>query len=259
MSFLKNRGITLIASVLLVVFVSLAVLGVTTFIVQRLLEFNAKRISSSCIYLAQAGMNQALYDFRFHDLTANGYYSLGQTNISTDEYFVIGGTAADLLMVNTSQAALSSNNRQLLNLTIQNVTNSKTLRIDRMVVTWNNSRRLTRIVINGSLLWSGSARSPVDADINPNFTLNTTPTIYPINELRFGASVAGTTISIQFILSDGSTKTVTVYPASNNYNCTVKATGKVTGSNAYRTIEAVYNVRTSRIIQYDEINTPMTP
>jgi hypothetical protein len=128
-----------------------------------------------------------------------------------------------------------------------------------MIVTWDNARRLTRIVINGTRLWSGSVRSPVDADLSPDFTLNTTPTIYPIDELRFGASMAGTTISIEFVMTDGSTKIVTVYPASNNYNCTVKATGRITGSNAYRTIQAVYNARTSRIIQYDEINTQMTP
>lgn len=260
MSFVNKRGIALVALVMMLVFVSLMVSGVTIFIVQRLLEFNIKEGSTRAIYLAQAGINQAIYNFRFHDLAANGYFSLGQTNIDADQYFVIGATAGDLLMLNTSAADLSSNGRQLLNLTIQNAANSKTITINRMIITWNNSQRLRRIEINGRAVWTGARRSPANVNVNPNFTLNTTPSIYPIDQIGFSGNMRNATITVQFVMSDGSTTQARVaYPASDNYNFTVKATGRVSGHNLYRTMQAEYNALTSRIVQYSEINTPMSP
>ncbi len=131
-------------------------------------------------------------------------------------------------MVNTSTASLGgSGNIDLLNLRIQNATNSRTIRLDRMVVTWNNSRRLRNIRINNQNVWNGNLRSPANANIT-NFTLNRTPSIYRIDYLRFNGSMSGATISIQFVMSDGTSKTLTAYPASQNYLFTVKSTGKTT-------------------------------
>lgn len=161
-------------------------------------------------------------------------------------------------MVNTSTAALSNKNLDLINLRIQNATNSKTITIDRMIVTWNNSRTLEVIRINNKNVWTGNLASPADTNIT-NFTLNTTPTIYSINYLSFSGSMTGATISIQFIMIDGTSKTLTVYPASQNYSFTVKSTGKTTSANIYRTIEADYNALTGKITRYDEINTQITP
>jgi len=127
-----------------------------------------------------------------------------------------------------------------------------------MVVTWNNARRLQQILINGSTVFSGNLLSPADANIT-NFTLNTTPTIYSVNRLRFNGNMAGATISIQFMMTDGSSKSLTVYPASQNNSFIVKATGKKTGSNIYRTIQANYNARTARITSYNEIPTQINP
>lgn len=246
---------------MLIVFASIAVLGVTSFIVARFRQLENDQIYSRCIYLAQAGIQNALYFFRFRDLdlTANGSFSLGQTNIDANNFFVVGGTAADLLMVNTSSAALGgTGNRDLLNLRIQNATNSRTITIDRMIVSWNNSRTLRVIRINNSNLWTGTLSSPADANIT-NFRLNTTPTIYTINYLRFSGSMVGSTISVQFMMTDGSIKALTVFPASNNNNFTVRSTGKVTGSNIFRTIQADYNALTARITNYNEIDAEITP
>ena len=158
-------------------------------------------------------------------------------------------------MVNTVTAVLGgASNRDLLNLTIQNATNSQTITIDRMVVSWVGALanpRLRRIQINGTNVWNGNLATPADADIT-NFTLNTTPTIYPIDFLRFSGSMVGATITIQFVMTDGSRKTAAVFPASNNYNFTVNSTGRATGSNIQRTIRADYNAFTGRVINYTE-------
>jgi len=246
-----KNGIALIASVMLIVFASIAILSITVFIIQRLNQNVAKQRSASAIDLAHAGIQNALYFYRFRDLTGNGYFTLGQTNIDANNYFVLSDTPAELLMVNTAAAALSANDRDLLNLTIQNATDSQTVTINRMIVTWNNARTLRRIRINGSVVWSGTLTSPANADIT-NFTLNTTPTIYPINELRFSGSMAGATISVQFVMTDGSIHNLTVFPASNSNVVTVTATGRTVGSNIFWTIKADYNALTSRVINYVE-------
>lgn len=256
---MNRKGIALIASIMLIVFASIAVLGVTTFIIQRLNLFEAKRINTSSIYLAQAGINQAVYKYRFNDIAANGYFSLGKTNIDADNFFVLGGSDSDFLMVKTSTSDLQNPNKtDLINLTLQNAVNSRNIVIDRMVVTWDKPRNLRIIRINNSNVWNGDASSPVNANIT-NFTLNTTPTIYSINYLRFSGNMSGANISIQFIMTDGSTKTVAVYPASNKYLFTVKSTGKTVDSNIYRTIQADYNALTSKITDYEEISTEITP
>jgi hypothetical protein len=249
-----KKGLTLIASIMLIVFASIAVLGVTTFIVERLRQYNVDQLGAKCIYLAQAGINNAVYFFRLHDATANGYFTLGQTNINPQNSFILGASAADALMVNTSVSALGgTGNRDLMGLTIQNAVNSQAITIDRMVVTWNSSRTLTIIRVNGSNKWTGNSSSPINADIT-NFALNTTPTIYTVNYLRFSGNMVGTTISIQFIMTDGSSKTLTVFPASQNNNFTVKASGQTSNSNIYRTMQAVYNAITAKIIDCDEIS-----
>jgi len=251
--------LALITAVMLIVFASVAVLGVTVFIVQRLSQSHTTRTLTSCIYLAQAGIHQAIYWFRFNDLTANGHFSLGQASIDAQNFFVLGGTAADFLMVNTANSSLGGGpNRDLDNLSLQNATDSRTITIDRMIVTWNRPRALKIIRINNNNVWSGTASSPADVNIS-NFTLNTVPAIYAIDYLRFNGSMAGSTIGIQFIMTDGSAKTLTVYPASNNYRFTVKSTGQTADSNIYRTIQAEYNVNTGKVTGYNEINAKIAP
>ena len=254
---------TLIAAVILMLFASVAVLGLSTFIVERLKETQSRRIQSSAGYLAHAGVQQAIYQFRSRDLAANGSYTLGRTNVDASRYFVLGATAGDLLMVNTAAASLSGNGRDVLNLQIQNATNSRTITVDRMIVSWSGvpaNRRLTQIRINNQNLWTGpNLPTPANADLNPNFTLNTTPSIYNINRIRFNQSMAGAIIRAQFVLTDGTTRTLQVFPSSLNDIFTVKVTGKETGSTLYRSVEADYNALNGQIIRFNEINQEITP
>ncbi|MEI6631590.1 MAG: hypothetical protein WCL25_03120 [bacterium] len=261
MKRLNKSGITLLSAVLLIIVASVVVLSTTVFIVERLSQEKTYQLRTQCVYLAQAGIHNAVYNYRFNDLAANGYFTKGQTNIDANNFFVLGANAADALMVNTVGAAIGPPNSDLTGLRIQNATNSNTITIDRMVVTWNNPlRTLQQIRINGSNVFNGNLASPANANIT-NFTLNTTPTIYNINRIRFSGNinVAGLTISIQFVMTDGSSKTLTVYPDSSNNSFIVKATGKKTGSSIYRTIQATYNAVTGRITSYNEIPAQITP
>lgn len=252
--FLDRKGITLFAVLMLVIFASFAVLGVTTFIIQMLSRSSFIRTQTQCIYLAQAGIHNAIYFFRFHGLTGNGYFTLGQTNIDSNNFFVVGADAGGLLIVDASNARLGNGRADLLGLTIQNATNSQAITIDRMIVTFSGGRRLNQIRINGSIVFnrSGGVRSPANADI-ANYTLKPSAR-YNINFLHFNGNMAGSTISIQFVMTDGSTKTVAVYPASTSSNVvTMKSAGKTARSNIYRTIQADYNPLTGAITGYKEI------
>ena len=268
----NQSGIALAATIMMIVFVSIVVFNVTIFIVQRLSDGDAKRIQARCINLAHAGIQQALYDFRVHDNLGTGYFSLGPTSIDANNSFTLGGdpagSAADWLIVNTQAANLSGSD--LTGITIQDATNSKAITIDRIQLTWDNARSLSQVRINGTNYWTGpNDPTPADANLDPDFPLaaSTPPVVYSINRFRFGGNmtnpVAPTFIDATFVMTDGSTKTLRIYPASHSTsnNFTVKSTGKTANSNIYRTLQADYraSMPTGTITNYKEINVQATP
>jgi hypothetical protein len=315
----NEDGVLLVAAILLIVFASTAVLGVSTFVVQHLRQTQAKETQDQSINLAHAGLHQSLYSFRNNKLSGNGYFSLGSLSIEQTNDCVIGGTAADLLMVDTSNAAFGNektpeecaaeaeacrqqcdadaqicsdqcagawwclfncevtrvgcrldcdaqedacnqSGTELINLKIQNATNSKSLTIEQMVVTWNRrTRRLTEIKINGQKVWSGNATSPATVNINPDVVLDTVPTLYGINYVKFDNSMVGIPVTLEFRMADGTSKSLSAYPASDNFNFTVKSMGKQTGENIFRTIKAEYNAVTQKVIRYDEFGSQAVP
>jgi len=265
----KKGGLALIAAVMLIVFVSIAVLGLTVFIVQWFSQINSEQLSLKCLYLAQAGIHDAIYEVRstYDPNDTNGYFTLGQATVDPGQTYCRGGTAADLLMVDTSNTSQSGTDFEGLEIQKATSSASPTVSIDRMVVTWSKSgqsRRLQSIRIAGSNRWTGNLNSPANADLPTNYTLTNTSTI-SVNRLRFNSSMNGlNSMTIQFVMTDGSSKTVDVYPDSNNCVFTIKSTGKVSGSSIYRTLAADYNLRpdsystTSRIDDIYEINTEIT-
>lgn len=267
----------MIAAIMLIVFVTIAVLGISTFIVEWFSQLNADQINTKCIYLAQAGIHDALYEVRstHNTPTTNGYFALGLSTVDTGETYRRGGTAADLIMVDNSAAG--ANASDLIGLKIQKATNSAVpVTISRMVVTWTKTgtaRRLRSIRIAGSDRWSSGSglSSPANAVFTTPYALNpippstTAPTTITVDRLRFNGSMSGlTSMSIQFVMSDASTKTVAVYPATNSCQFTINSTGKVSGSNIYRTIKAIYDLTpnnystTSRIVDVEESNIEIT-
>lgn len=256
---------------MLIVFVSIAVLRVTTFIVQWFNQLNTDQISAKCLYLAQAGIHDAIYEVRstYNGTTTFGSFTTGLSTVDVNETYRRGGTAADLLMVDTSATSLSS--ADILGIRLQKATSSAlpAVTIASMNVCWTKSgtaRNLTSIVINGTTVWTGTVASSACPGGNANITdVVLSSNFIPVTRLRWSGAMAGTTnVTVQFNMLDGSTKSVVVYPASNNCLFTVKSTGKVSGFNIYRTMQAFYNLMpttyatTSRINDYDEINTEIT-
>jgi hypothetical protein len=81
------------------------------------------------------------------------------------------------------------------------------------------------------------------------------------NYFAFSDNMNRYTVTLAFIMADGSERALTVYPAPTpvNSNFTVKSTGRIAGSNIYRTIEAEYNAVIGSIVRYHEINTQIYP
>lgn len=263
---LNQKGIALVAAVMLIVFASVAVLGIVVFIAQRLKQHSVEEVFLKAIYLAQAGMNQAVYDYRFHDIAASGYFSLGKTNIDANNFFVIGPRAGEghnayLLMVNRNTSRLTNANRRVANWRLQNATNSRSITINRINVTWDNSRNLTRIVLNGGTKWRGTLAPPGGAvTLTTPFILDTAPTLYTNNYFGFSNSMRRATVNANFFMTDNSsTGSMQIYPAVNYNNFTVESTGKTASSNIFRTVVAAYNANTGRVVDLDEINTEITP
>lgn len=245
---------------MLIVFASIVVLGVSSFIVAQVSHQEANSTKEKCLHLALAGLNYALYQYR-----QSGALASGQVNIDANNYFVLnttgGGGAASSLIINATASSVGGpSNRDLLNVTLKNSSLTQSIIIDRAIVTWNLAvRRMQQIVIAGSTRWSGSVASPANVDIT-NFTLNPNTT-YALTRIRWNASMNGRTITLQFVMSDGSiTSVCTVLPTpaaacqTGGGVLTVRSMGKTSGSNIYRTIQASYDNSTGKVTSYNETN-----
>jgi len=112
------------------------------------------------------------------------------------------------LVVNTGSVSLSSGNKYVDGITIQN-SGANSIIIDKMTVSWTggaSGNQIRQVNISGSSKWSGNSNSGTLLDIT-NFTLTTGAGTYPV-QLRFKKSMLGANVSLTFTMSDGSIKTV---------------------------------------------------
>ena len=258
----RRKGLILIAAIMLIVFVSITVLGLSTFIVGWYGQINNAERQERCIYNAAAGVNYALYQYRDSATFTNDTFSIDANNNFTVSTVVSGGSAgaAGALVVDATDAHLGNNNRRLLGLTIRN-SSASSVTIDRMIVTWSISNRsMSQIRINGSTVWSGTASSS-PADVNINNTTIPANTTRSINLIQFNSTMLNAIITLSFVMTDGTTTTAcTAWPAQGSVctqagtGLTITSMGKTSGSNQYRSVQATYNIADGNISDYDEVN-----
>lgn len=259
---IKNKkGLALIAAIMLIVFVSTAVLGLSVFIVQWYKQIDAGERLTRCIHNAMAGVNYAIYQYRVSGALTNGTTSIdANNNFTLSTVSGTGSGAASALIINATAAALGgTGSRDLLNVTLNNSSVSA-ITINQAIVTWTNSRNMTQILINGVTNWSGVAASPATVNFTTNATINAGATV-ALTRIRFSGNMAGTTITIRFRLTDGTiTNACTIFPAQPSActqpaaSLTIKSMGKTTGSNQYRSVQAIYDPATGNVSDYDEIS-----
>jgi len=110
------------------------------------------------------------------------------------------------LLLDASGAYLSSNNRSVLGITIQN-TGSSDIALDQLTVSWTGTgggENITEIQIGGgNIEWTDSQSSGSTIDFT-NFDLTTTAGIVDIDNFDFDSSMADAQIELEISLSDGS-------------------------------------------------------
>lgn len=269
--FRQTKGITLVAAIMMMTFVAIAVAGTTIFLLEQLEQTDARRKGAESLELAQAGVHLAAYRYR-----TNGYFTLGQANLDANNYFVLEGNEGDMLMVDvcrcSGNCSVNANNCTLglvtLNTTndtvsavgIKKATNSYDIRLDRITVTWtNNARRLRAIQRSGflGLFWSNMWTGNVTSGTSCNVDFNMTDNAVQLLRFRWNANMTGETINVSFLMTDGTSRAVQIFPKSNNYNFTVRVRGKPSGTqstaNFYRRVLAEYNTLTNTIQGLQEI------
>lgn len=255
---MDKKGIALIAVIMLITFISVAVLGTSAFIAQRLIGVNVQQRDMRCRYNAQAGLNYAIYQYR----NSGTLYSGNDIAIDPLNSFSVStaGSAASSLTVDATGSTLASSNRNLVGITLANSSSASAITIDRMIVTWTgSSRTLQNIRINNSNVWNTNvSSSPADLDITD--TAIAVGDTANLTRVRWNSSMTGRTITLQFVFTDGSTSNAcTVYPAPGSAcsggastTLTITSMGKTSGSGMYRSVQATYTVATGNISNYSE-------
>jgi len=267
---IKNKkGLALIAAIMLIVFISIAVLGLSVFIVQWYKQIDAQERQSRCIYNAMAGVNYAIYQYRVSGALTNGTTAIdANNNFTLSTVSTGGGTAASALVIDARASSLqpttgnpSGRYIDLSGVTLQN-NSASAITINQAIVTWTTaSRTMTQIVIGGVTNWSGSATpSPATVNFTTNATINAGATV-ALTRIRWNSAMTGATITIRFRMTDGTTTDAcTLFPqqpavcTQPGTNLTIKSMGKTTGSNQYRSVQATYNIATGNVSDYDEIS-----
>jgi Tfp pilus assembly protein PilV len=115
-------------------------------------------------------------------------------------------TQANSLSVAVSGAKTSANN--VIGITVQNI-GSSTITIDKITASWSPTARvLQAIQINAVSVWTGSASSGTQEDIT-NVVMAAGSGVMPVTKFQFNGSMTGNTLTLVFLMTDGSTKTVT--------------------------------------------------
>ena len=278
---MKNKGIALIAAIMLIVFVSASVLGLSVFIGGWIRQINSDLINTKCLYLAQAGAQDAIYEVRSSFLspaTTYGSFTTGLSTVATNETYRRGVSAntalagaADFFMTDVSTSTISTTT--VTGAQYQKATSSATpvVTIAQMKIEWVKTGGVVyfrQLKLNNVTVFTSAANN-----VSGYTAVLTTPTTYSTtnfstlaNSVIFSATVASglTSLDVTYIMTDGSSKKVRLYPASNSCQFSISSTGKVAGSNIYRTIKATYDLMpttyatTSKVVDIDEINTEIT-
>ena len=114
---------------------------------------------------------------------------------------------ATYLDVNTSTSYLSNNDTRIYGTTVQNTSSTGNITIASMIISWTGGvpgTLLDRIRIDGNSVWTNDIVSGATADIS-DYTL-TAGSIAEELRLYFTDDMAGTVVTIQFTMLDGSTR-----------------------------------------------------
>ncbi len=278
-------GWLLVGLIVLISAVVLAMAGTTSLLTEHLRLINLRRHQTQAIYLAQAGIMQAIYDFRFdgpgsvdgQNIRLGEYpvpADTGAPGTSDDDVFILGGEAADFLLIAMIPGSLATTNaggscgsvarHRLENWTLRNVLQSSTppdgmpISFSQMAVSWNPvgpGEGPVRIDLGGSSAdWRSAGCAPVASGVPiplPQQTIVPGAPFWGTNRVWFATTTMHTKtwIELAVTLSDGSIRRARFLPANptgSSASFTIKAVGEVRRGQfpfvAWRRLQAEYRL-----------------
>lgn len=275
---MPKKSIALATVILLIILVSIAGLGLSFFIIERIRQVKAQEAYLKAYYLSKAGVNDTLYLFRKNSyrgivyLPKRGYFPLREVQLSSSEKFKIDGKEVDLLMVDTRRTSrfiigwfgwkiFILHSLFLRNPTSRTPSEGRNITLDRMIISWDNNTKykLYQINIGGRKVW-GRWNNPVSspADCNIDYTL--LPQTYLQTQLFFKKKKRGgpdiSWVNITFVDQEGEkSQNLKVFPGWSHFNFRITSEGSVDypGASVRRKVEFEYNAASQTIEEYREV------
>ena len=249
-----RKGFALVVVIILILVIAAIMLGLASFVVNSEYLVTSRAARETALYDAQAGIYWALIDY----ITDSSI-----TKVTSDSSLGVGsykvGKDANLLLIDADRP-LGITTTSLTNIGLANIGTSSVI-INRVVMQWSFGGNITRVTLGGAsgpgYSWTGTKTSPADIILSTPYTIAAAGT-YANNSFLFSSAVPlNAVISATFYCSgDGSSREAMLYNngRSGNKEFSITATGKVAAGKLTwkRTIEATYDVGTSKITSWNE-------
>ncbi|MFC1708650.1 hypothetical protein ACFL2J_01125 [Candidatus Omnitrophota bacterium] len=258
---MNNKGIMLIGVIVIIVALSIAALGIATFLTEALRSNVINVNQKKALYMAQAGIMQAIADYNESGGGAGFWDSAQNENVGEEFYFHLGEDA-NFLLVDASAPQIDGQEYKRIH--IKNINDTDTITITDMVVSWTFVGNLTEVTLAGASVWTGTETSPASIDIADTALATEDEYLGDDDQIwEFSADISGDIICT-FIFSDGSQ--VKAYllkdDLSGNSEFSITATGEIrsgTTVEARRTLTASYDIGTSEITSWQESQSHIIP
>jgi len=123
-------------------------------------------------------------------------------------------TEAEQFMVDVSGSDIDpTDTSHVIGLTIENISTYTDITLDQIQVSWSGNGRISSISLGGLVVWTGNDISGSTLDIT-DFILAQGAGSYDIDYLDFNRDFSGREITLNFIMSDGSTKQTIFTPGT---------------------------------------------
>ena len=255
-------GWLLVGLIVLISAVLLALGGLAFLLTEHLRVTSLQQNQTKAIYLAQAGVMQAIYDVRF-STGGNGFIpgtydavpgDAGVPGLADDDVFILEGVPADFLLANMIPALLDQQNAfglqnrdRLRSWRLRNVRADAAIRIDYLTVSWPalpasppaaGTEEVARVEIDNARVWptSGSVScvpngTKIDiANVTiPAATERVNNTVYFCTGGAQSQMPNKAYIELKFWMSDNTTRLVRYTPAlaTRSGSFTIKSVGEV--------------------------------
>ena len=247
----NEKGVALILVIVIILLTGIFIFSITMFIRESLDLALVKENRIKAINAAQCGIYKAVEDFR-----RLGYYNT-ETNagIWGNEYYSIGGGAANFLQVDASSVKFESGGQAINNAILKNIRGASAIALSSVKISWTPNTSLERLtgVTLGGASWAGSVNSGSIAILNYNFTAGSSA----ILRMQWDVVVTTKTVACEFTFSDGSSVTANILiNGLTSPNCfTIKSTGNVVSNITWkRTLTAAYDAGTGKVTSWNETN-----